>query len=256
MMSKKRFHVLLAIVIGVFCAFVSFGCAKNKKGPSDTNDEPLTSYTVTFHYNYDGAPGDGVYTTQDIYENETAFKPAVDPTRDDYTFTKWYKDAACTAGNEYVFSTPVTDDLHLYAGWEENSTEPDTYTVTFYYNYTGAPNGGVYKTETVDENTAVFKPTDPTRDDYDFTEWYTDAACTTGNEYVFTTPVIDDLKLYAGWEAKTPVPQGYTITFNANGGTVTPTSGTTGADGKLTSLPTPTRGGYTFAGWYTAAEGG
>ena len=49
----------------------------------------------------------------------------------------------------------------------------------------------------------------------------------------------------------------YTITFNANGGSVTPTSATTGADGKLTGLPTPTRSGsYRFDGWYTAASGG
>ncbi len=53
-------------------------------------------------------------------------------------------------------------------------------------------------------------------------------------------------------------PEGpYTITFNANGGTVTPASGTTGADGKLSSLPTPARSGnYSFAGWYTLAAGG
>ena len=49
----------------------------------------------------------------------------------------------------------------------------------------------------------------------------------------------------------------YTITFNANGGSVTPASAETGADGKLTSLPTPTRSGsYSFNGWYTAASGG
>lgn len=50
---------------------------------------------------------------------------------------------------------------------------------------------------------------------------------------------------------------GYTITFDANGGSVTPASAVTGADGKLTSLPTPTRSGsYSFDGWYTAASGG
>ena len=50
----------------------------------------------------------------------------------------------------------------------------------------------------------------------------------------------------------------YTITFDANGGEVTPASGTTGQGGKLTgALPTPTRAGsYTFDGWYTAASGG
>ncbi len=53
-----------------------------------------------------------------------------------------------------------------------------------------------------------------------------------------------------------PAPGGLTIAFNANGGTVAPATATTGANGKLTSLPTPTRSGYTFDGWFTAATGG
>ena len=53
----------------------------------------------------------------------------------------------------------------------------------------------------------------------------------------------------------TPVAQEYTVTFNANGGSVSTTSTTT-TDGKLESLPTPTRGGYDFLGWYTEETGG
>lgn len=48
----------------------------------------------------------------------------------------------------------------------------------------------------------------------------------------------------------------YTVTFNANGGGVSTPTATTGADGKLASLPTPIRSGYSFKGWYTAASGG
>ena len=49
----------------------------------------------------------------------------------------------------------------------------------------------------------------------------------------------------------------YTVTFNANGGSVTPANATTEATGKLATLPTPTRSGsYTFKGWYTASSGG
>lgn len=49
----------------------------------------------------------------------------------------------------------------------------------------------------------------------------------------------------------------YTITFDANGGTVTPATAQTGADGRLSSLPTPTRSGsYRFDGWYTDAQRG
>ena len=49
----------------------------------------------------------------------------------------------------------------------------------------------------------------------------------------------------------------YTVTFDANGGSVTPASAETTAEGKLTSLPTATRSGsYSFKGWYTAASSG
>lgn len=59
-------------------------------------------------------------------------------------------------------------------------------------------------------------------------------------------------------EIRETTPTTYTITFDANGGdSLTPASAVTGADGKLTSLPTPTRSGsYSFNGWYTAASGG
>jgi len=53
-----------------------------------------------------------------------------------------------------------------------------------------------------------------------------------------------------------PATAAYTITFDANGGTPTMTTLMTDTDGKLTSLPTPTRGGYVFDGWYTSQSGG
>ncbi len=48
----------------------------------------------------------------------------------------------------------------------------------------------------------------------------------------------------------------YTVTFDPNGGNVSPTSAQTGEDGKLASLPVPTRTDYTFNGWFTQASGG
>lgn len=47
-----------------------------------------------------------------------------------------------------------------------------------------------------------------------------------------------------------------TVTFDPQGGSVSPISAKTGAGGKLSSLPTPTRDGYTFDGWFTAEEDG
>lgn len=46
------------------------------------------------------------------------------------------------------------------------------------------------------------------------------------------------------------------ITFDANGGSVSVRGADAGANGKLSSLPTPVRSGYTFDGWYTRAAGG
>ena len=49
---------------------------------------------------------------------------------------------------------------------------------------------------------------------------------------------------------------GYKITFDAKGGTLTATELHTDRTGKLASLPTATRSGYTFDGWFTEETGG
>lgn len=50
--------------------------------------------------------------------------------------------------------------------------------------------------------------------------------------------------------------QPITITLNANGGTVTPGSKTAYLSDTYGSLPTPTRDGYTFNGWFSAKSSG
>ncbi len=47
-----------------------------------------------------------------------------------------------------------------------------------------------------------------------------------------------------------------TVSFNANGGTVSPISKTYSIGGKYLDMPTPTRKGYIFDGWYSATNGG
>lgn len=51
-------------------------------------------------------------------------------------------------------------------------------------------------------------------------------------------------------------PEVYTVTFDANGGSVSTSRKTVTAGGPYGSLPTPVRNGYTFDGWYTSANGG
>lgn len=100
-------------------------------------------------------------------------------------------------------------------------------------------------------NTYGSLPT-PTRTGYDFDGWYTEE--TGGTKITSTTSVGTDppATLYAHWKGKK-----YTVTFDANGGTVSTTSDTVTYGKKYYSLPTPTRtGGYTFDGWYTKKDGG
>ena len=57
-----------------------------------------------------------------------------------------------------------------------------------------------------------------------------------------------NITIYPQWST-------YTVTYNANGGSVNPSSTTVTPGGSIT-LPTPNRSGYSFNGWYTAASGG
>lgn len=56
---------------------------------------------------------------------------------------------------------------------------------------------------------------------------------------------------YAYWYATT-----YTLNYDANGGSVSPSSKTVTYNSTYGTLPTPTRTGYSFNGWFTATTGG
>ena len=58
--------------------------------------------------------------------NETVEKPE-DPTRDNYTFLGWCEDETLTT--EFNFDTKITDNVTLYAKWEEDDNTEE-YTVT------------------------------------------------------------------------------------------------------------------------------
>ena len=89
------------------------------------------------------------------------------------------------------------------------------------------------------------------RSGYTFDGWYTAASGGTKITSSSTMSNGSNHTLYAHWKANT-----YTVTFNANGGSVSPTSKTVTYNSTYGSLPTPTRTGYIFNGWYTATSGG
>ena len=85
----------------------------------------------------------------------------------------------------------------------------------------------------------------PSKSGYDFAGWYT--AASGGTKVTSSTKVTatSNHKIYAHWSDNT-----YTVTFDANGGSVSPTSKTVTSAAPYGTLPTPTRNGYTFTGWY------
>lgn len=58
-----------------------------------------------------------------------------------------------------------------------------------------------------------------------------------------------DTTLYAAW-----ISNSYTLTFDANDGTVNTTSKAGQYNSAWGTLPTPTRTGYAFKGWYTSTS--
>lgn len=89
------------------------------------------------------------------------------------------------------------------------------------------------------------------RQNYIFLGWYTAASGGTKITEDTIVNVQNDQNLYAQWKANT-----YTLSFNANGGSVSESNRTVTCGAAIGNLPTPTRDYYTFLGWYTAASGG
>ena len=130
---------------------------------------------------------------------------------------------------------------------------PNTYTLSFNIKYSGAANP---KSRTVTYNSTYGALPAPTRRGYTLEGWYTTPDFTTQVTSGTTVTTARDHTLYAKWTANT-----YTVTLDANGGTVTPTTLSVVYDGKYgdrynNSLPLAKRDGYTFNGWYTDKIGG
>lgn len=122
-----------------------------------------------------------------------------------------------------------------------------TYTIN--YNANG---GSVTPTsQTKPYSYTVTVPT-ATRTGYVFKGWGTSSTDTSVDYLPDSVYWNDaDATLYAIWEAAT-----YTVTYNANEGSVSPSSKNVTYNSTYGSLPTPTRIGYMFNGWYTKSTGG
>ena len=158
------------------------------------------------------------------------------PSRTGYKFLGWY--TSKTGGTQVTPSTKVTTtETHtIYAHWQAN-----TFTVT--YDANGGSVSPASKNVTYGGTYGTLAK--PSRTGYDFAGWYT--AASGGTKVTSSTKVTatSNHKIYAHWIDNT-----YTVTFDANGGSVSPTSKTVTSAAPYGTLPTPTRNGYTFTGWY------
>ena len=91
----------------------------------------------------------------------------------------------------------------------------------------------------------------PTREHYSFLGWFTEPEGGTEVTAESTVEALVNQTLYAHWSRNA-----YKVNFNANGGSVATESKQVESGGTYGELPTPTRTGWTFKGWYTATSGG
>ena len=109
-----------------------------------------------------------------------------DPSRYAYVFGGWYLDSACT--QSYNFSSAVNESFTLYAKWIVGRK------VTFDLNYEGAPAASEVWVAT---DTPVNAPESPELEGFYFRGWF--ANKDDKRRYDFTTPVTEDMTLYAVW---------------------------------------------------------
>ncbi|MBQ9522184.1 MAG: InlB B-repeat-containing protein [Oscillospiraceae bacterium] len=81
-------------------------------------DIPVVRYTVTFDVD-GGTPAiDAVKVDKDA----TVSEPTTKPTKTDYNFTGWFTEK--NGSTKFDFTTPITKDTTIYAGWEEKTDDP------------------------------------------------------------------------------------------------------------------------------------
>ena len=221
--------VLSGVMALLLCLVFVVACAPSEAGG--------TEITVTYNYNYEGAPAAAVET---IEESDVAPIPE-NPVRDRYAFTGWYTDAACT--EKFDFEEALYEDVTIYAGWELAEV-----LVTFDYNH-----DSTVEVKEAAVGGTISQPADPQWDGHLFTGWYTDAACT--EKFDFATVIEQDTTIYAGWEEVSGDVVTITYMWNYDGA---PNDGVCNVasvqKGRKTTAYAANRGEeFYLEGWYTDA---
>ena len=181
----------------------------------------INSYKVSY-YN----EGKKYIEDQKINYGENALKPNTNPSKIGYTFKYW---SIKENGEEYEFSTKITEDINLYAVYEINK-----YTVTYINE------GTEYHKETAEYGSVVISIQDPTKEGYTFIGWYNE-----NNEKV-THPitVTENITLHSKYEINT-----YTVSFYHNNEKYVDDQKVNYGEPALKPSIDPTKEDYNFSGW-------
>ncbi len=190
--------------------------------------EPNT-YTVSFDYR--GA-GPGIASKSCTYDGTYGNLPQT--VREGYTFDGWYTEAV--AGEKITSASAVrtASDHTLYAHWTSTG-----YSLSISYEYAKGGSASVTHSETVSYN-AAYSVNSPAIDGY-----------TPDRTVVAGNMPSSDVSIVVRYS-----PNNYSLTFDANSGSVSTASKTVTYGDAYGILPTPTRSGFNFDGWYTSSSGG
>lgn len=169
------------------------------------------------------------------------------PVKGEAKFIGWYLNADLKNGKVEKLTIENLGDVKLYARWSDSEIEFDTYEIEYELNGGTLPEGAPREWK---EGTSV-KLVNPTKAESTFAGWYTNAEFTGEAITEISASQKGDITLYARWENWTFK----NINYELNGGTLPE-----GAANKypltqgLKELPTPTKDGFKFLGWYGNAE--
>ncbi len=211
----------------------------------DANGGTVSPTSLTFSTAGDDKPP-GHYSIT-VFRGSLGDLPT--PVYEGHVFQGWF--TAASGGSQVGKGTSLTSQhseyyVTYYAHWRINE-----YVLRF------LPNGG---TGTMDDqrfahgNELNLLRNQYVRNGYAFAGWKLPDGTVVADGATLALNGSTDgeiFELVAQWSANY-----YTVAFNANGGAVTMASKSVLYGGTYGALPTPTRPGYAFAGWYTMVGGG
>ena len=203
--------------------------------------DTIVQNTITFH----SEGGSADYYEKTVNRGKT-IGSLPNASKSGYYFDGWYT-APGNSGTKVTENTIITSDLHCYAHWK------NMFLVTFH-----GEGGNIVppsaSTLQVVEGQAIGTSNLPTAEQtgYYFDGWYT-APGNSGTKIDGTEAIESDEDYYAHWKILRQV------SFNGHGGTVTPPGPIDVGDGGTigeANLPTATKSGLLFVGWFTEDNGG